>query len=256
MKILPPGNILQNLYLKERIRKNKWKTFLEIGSGNGYLSNVLLKNGLSGIGCDLNDGACLNNEIFNEPYINKGLYSIFNQDFLTLNNDNKFDLVISSMVIEHFPEDALFDLINKCKSILNKNGRIVFFVPSSNKYWGIEDEIAGHIKRYEFEDFKDFKPKFNLSVEHIAGLTYPMSNFLFKLSNYLVRRKESKVLTMDQKEKTIYTGNRDVPYKTNFPMVFGFFLNEFVMFPIHVLQKWFVNNPNALVIYCELSINE
>jgi len=37
MKLLPPGNILQNLYIKERIRKDKPKNFLEVGSGNGYI---------------------------------------------------------------------------------------------------------------------------------------------------------------------------------------------------------------------------
>jgi hypothetical protein len=45
---LPPGNILQQLYLKERVNfyKNKYqyRKFLEIGSGNGHISYVLLNN--------------------------------------------------------------------------------------------------------------------------------------------------------------------------------------------------------------------
>ena len=45
MKALPPGNILQNIYLKKRLKGLKSKRFLEVGSGNGLLSNVILKSG-------------------------------------------------------------------------------------------------------------------------------------------------------------------------------------------------------------------
>ncbi len=69
MRVLPPGSILQNLYLKERIRKSNWKNFIEIGSGNGFLSNILLQNGLFGKGFDLNSSACENNRLLKDIYI-------------------------------------------------------------------------------------------------------------------------------------------------------------------------------------------
>ena len=253
MKVLPPGSILQNMYLKERLQKNNWHSFLEIGAGNGYLSNILLQSGMSGVGCDLNESACANNKILNEKYLKEAKYSVFNEDFLLLNQGKKYDLIISSMVIEHLPDNILVDFINKSKTQLTENGSFVCFVPASMKNWGIEDDIAGHIKRYEFADFKAFDTKFQLSVAHIAGLTYPLSNLLLKLSNYLIKKNESKVLNLSQKEKTIYTGNRDVAYKTTFPAFLGVFLNEIVMFPLHLIQKIFVKNPNSLVIYCELN---
>ena len=254
MKPLPPGNILQNIYIKNRFKNKNYKTFLEIGSGNGYLSHLLLSLGLSGVGFDLNLSACQNNNKMNSDFIKNQSYEVFNQNFLEIDLKNKFDVIISSMVIEHLTDEELKCLLNKAKKSLNPNGVIVFLVPSSMKYWGIEDEIAGHIKRYEFEDFNDFESQYQLKINHIAGLTYPLSNWLFKLSNLIVKKNESSKLSMNQKEKTVYTGNRDVAYKTTFPSVFKLVLNKYVMMPFHLLQLMNRKNKNSLVIYCELKL--
>src|SRR4051794_28461526 len=101
MEILAPGNILQNLYFEERIKKLKPKTFCEIGSGNGHLSKILLDMGLSGKGYDLNDSACENNAALNKKYIDGGQYAVFNKDVFTENTTAKYDFIFSCMVIEH-----------------------------------------------------------------------------------------------------------------------------------------------------------
>jgi len=74
---------------------------------------------------------------------------VINDDFIELEFEEIYDLIISSMVIEYLPENRLELFLNKCKSLLNENGIITFLVPSSTKHWSIEDDIAGHIKRYE-----------------------------------------------------------------------------------------------------------
>jgi len=251
MRALPPGNILQNLYLKKRLKNYKDKRFLEVGSGNGLLSNVILESGLKGIGCDLNSGACENNKVLNANYIENNSYQVLNQDFMNFDESKKFDIIVSAFVIEHLEDFELAPFIGKMKRLLSENGKIILFVPSSMKYWGIEDVMAGHIKRYEFEDFNDF---FELNNTHITGLTYPVSNILFSLSNFLVKKNESSKLDLSQKERTVYTGNRNVPFKTNFPAVFKLILNEFVLYPFHLLQLIFGKNKNSMVIYCELTL--
>jgi SAM-dependent methyltransferase len=249
MKALPPGNILQNIYLRKRLKGLESKRFLEVGSGNGLLSNVILKSGLKGIGCDLNFKACENNKILNSDYINNGFYEVINIDFMELKESERFDVIVSAFVIEHIEFVELEAFIGKMKRLLSDNGKLILFVPSSMKYWGIEDEMAGHIKRYEFEDFENF---FGLKKEHILGLTYPISNLLFGMSNFLVKRNESAKLKLSQKERTVYTGNRNVPFKTTFPSVFKLLLNEVVLYPFHILQVLFGKNKNSMVIYCEL----
>lgn len=255
MNILPPGNILQYLYLKKRLKLFKDKLFLEIGSGNGYLSHELLSIGLNGIGCDLNENACINNENLNRLFIQRNGYKVIQGDFIMQSFNQKFDLIISSMVIEHLDEAQLTEFIEKIKLNLNQNGLIIFLVPSSMKYWGIEDEIAGHFKRYEFDDFKVLSDKHNLKINHLVGLTYPISNWLYQLSNKLIRKSESSKLGLSQREKTIYTGNREVPYKTSFPSIFKIILNEYCLYPFHLLQMLFSKSDKSLVIYCELKNN-
>lgn len=156
------------------------------------------------------------------------------------------------MVIEHLDQEELNVYFEKCKSILNEDGMIVIMVPSSMRYWGIEDGIAGHFLRYERKDILDFESKFGLSVQHLAGLTYPLSNFFIGLSNFLVKRMEGSKRRLLLKERTIQSGNRDVFLKTNFPKVFGLILNKVFLRPFHWIQKLNLDNEGALVIYCEL----
>jgi SAM-dependent methyltransferase len=254
MNILAPGNILQNIYLKEKIKRNNWKSFIEIGSGNGIVSNILLNQGLRGIGCDLNKGACENNILLNNNFIENGEYIVLNTDFTKIEIKEKYDLIISCMVIEHLEEQELNNLIFIAKTMLKQGGSILFFVPSSMKYWGIEDEIAGHIKRYEFKDFEILGKKNQLTIKELHGLTYPLSNWLYSLSNWIVKKSEREKLKLTLKERTIYTGNRNVLFKTKFPLFFKVILNECVMMPFHLLQKKNYNNPNSLVICCEFKI--
>jgi SAM-dependent methyltransferase len=256
---LPPGNILQYIYLKERLEVLKsqgLKSFIEIGSGNGNVSKIFLDKGFTGTGFDLNESACENNKVRNIDCIKKGDYNVFNEDFILKELDSKVDIIISCMVIEHMPAEVLNDYFLKCKEVLNENGIIITLVPSSMDYWGIEDEIAGHIKRYEFEDIKQLSKKYDLSINNLAGLTYPISNIVFGISNKLIKSNESGKLKLSQKEKTIYTGNRNVKYKTTFPKVFNIILNPFILYPFHILQKIFKKNKNNMVIYGELKKNK
>lgn len=251
---LPPGNILQYLYLKERLNilaKNGAKQFIEIGSGNGNVSNIFLKKGFEGVGFDLNSGACLNNSEKNAFFVNNDKYEVINDDFITKQDLPKADVIISCMVIEHMPDDILDAYFKKCQATLKDGGVLITFVPSSMKYWGVEDDIAGHIKRYEFKDFSDLKEKYKFEINNISGLTYPISNWLFRISNRLIKKGESDKLELSQKDKTIYTGNRDVKFKTTFPKIFNLILNPIVIYPFHILQKIFKNNKNNMVIYCE-----
>lgn len=253
MKVLPPGNVLQNMYLRRLLRRRHWTSFLEVGSGNGYVSRILLEAGLSGVGCDLNTSACSNNARLNDRYIDVNKYEVRPDDFFKTNTDKKFDLVISCMVLEHLADSDVDKFIDRAKHLLNKGGSLVLLVPSSMKYWGIEDEIAGHMKRYEFKDFELLADSHRLVIREMVGLTYPMSNMLIRLSNHLVSKSESKLLSQSQRDKTIYTGNRNVPYKTTFPRWMGVFLNEVVLWPFHILQVVNAKNPKSLVIAAELS---
>jgi len=253
---MAPGTILQHQYLKHRLRQKKYKTFCEIGSGNGFLSAVLLKMGLQGTGYDLNQSACLNNEKLNKEYIANRSYKVVNGDFFNEEKDqkNKYDLIISCMVIEHLPQEAVDRYFDSCKKHIASNGCIVVFVPAAMKFWGIEDEIAGHFKRYEYTDFKQMAIRYGLLIKDLSGLTFPLSNMLLPFTNYLVKKHEGYKKDLSMQEQTILSGNRDIKFKTTFPWYTKLILNEVVLYPFYLLQRIFKNSNNAMVLYCELSL--
>ena len=50
---LPPGTILQLMYLNERLKKLPAGRFVEMGPGSGEITNLLLKLGWNGVVYDL-----------------------------------------------------------------------------------------------------------------------------------------------------------------------------------------------------------
>jgi SAM-dependent methyltransferase len=261
---IAPGSILQRMHITNQIKKlqkklnKKQLRFCEIGTGKGANSNLLLNLGLEGVGFELNSGACSHNKANNGEFINKGLYSIRNENFFDLDasQEEPFDIVFSCMVIEHLPEELVEQYFNKCTEVLAPNGRAITLVPASMKHWGVEDDIAGHFKRYSFDCFEQISQKYNLTLEQNVGLTYPLSNCILPLSNYLVNKSENNKKDLTMQERTELSGNRDVKFKTIYPWYLKILLNEITMLPFFWLQNIFKKNTNSLVIYSELSIKK
>ena len=152
------------------------------------------------------------------------------------------------------PNDDLKKFLNKSCSLLKNQGRIIILVPACMKYWGIEDETAGHYRRFEFQDFVNISKDYNLKIIDLVGLTYPLSNVFIKLSNYLIKKSESWKKDLSKDEQTALSssgGAKRVMYKTNFPYWFKYIINDVTMYPFYMLQRIFKNNKNSLVIYCE-----
>lgn len=254
IKGLAPGTILQFIFVRNRLKKlfPAGSKFIEVGSGNGHLSNLLLRNGYSGFGVDLNASACENNRELNQAYIAEKRYDVHNGDF-NEQADRNFDFLISSMVIEHIPDEPLRQFISHARRVVKPNGKLVFLVPSNMEAWGIEDDIAGHVKRYTFKDIDRLAADNGLKVDFKCGLNYPVSNWLLKLSNRLVNKHEAHLQSKSELEKTVYTGNRNVKYKTVFPAYLNVILNEISMLPLHALQMMNQRNERSLVMYFELS---
>lgn len=249
--VFPPGTILQRMYLKERLRDITPGKFVEVGVGHGWLSKLLCQYGWHGIGFDLNEDTLEVAAKTTRTHIQQKQYRLINDNWLHTNFDEKVDLVISSMVIEHLNESDECKYFDKCRSILNDGGKAILFVPASILHWGIEDIIAGHYRRYSHESLHMLMKKLDWRLLKIAGLTYPVSNILYPLSEWIIKKSESKKLMLSVQKRTEISGNRYVMFKTTFPVLLQVLLNEVVMYPFHLLQKMNVSNPKCLVIYLE-----
>jgi SAM-dependent methyltransferase len=249
----PPGTLLQHLYVKERLAGVAPGSFVEVGVGSGHLSNLLLRNGWSGTGYDLSAGALARAARLNAPFIERGRFAVRRGDWLAEAESAPADLVVSSMVIEHLDEDGVARYFEQARSTLRSSGRGVVLVPGSPRHWGIEDEIAGHYRRYTADSLSATVRRHDLRVLHLAGLTYPLSNMLLRLSNALVSRAERQKRLLSLQQRTERSGERDVAWKTEFPPWAGALLNETTLRPFHWLQRRCSGYPGALVLYCEFS---
>lgn len=121
---LAPRNILQNMVIKKRVtylKDNGYNRFIEIGSGNGNISKILLDTGFSGIGYDLSEQVCEVNKGLNNEYIKTGMHKVENTDFFHT-TENNVDIIISSHVIEHLSDNMLENFFIKCNNILKEGG--------------------------------------------------------------------------------------------------------------------------------------
>jgi len=252
-RVLPPGTILQLMYLRERLENIKPGRFLEIGPGSGEISGLLLELGWSGVSYDLESRTVDRLIDRFRDQISEGRFDARNEDFLKADASSfgRTDLIISCMVMEHFSDELENKFVQRSAELLTDDGFMVGFVPASPAHWGIEDDIAGHCRRYTRDGLRELVENEGLKIQHCAGLTYPISNILLLVSNFLVRRAEKFKLTMSKLEKTKASGIRDVRFKTTFPTILSLLLNEYVLLPLHWLQKAFSNSRNSLVLYFE-----
>jgi hypothetical protein len=252
MAVLPPGTLLQLMYLRERLRGLQPGHFVEIGPGSGEITGLLLDHGWSGISYELEAKtvqtlrARFANEIAAKRFIPVNESYLLSPPLL-----KKVDMVISCMVMEHLEDDTQYDFMGKSANCLKIGGVMIGFVPASPEHWGIEDDIAGHFRRYSRESLRSLLQRSRWKVVHVAGLTYPVSNLLLPISNFLVRRNEVSKLKLSIFERTKQSGRRNVRFKTHFPSVLKLILNEWTMLPLYWIQKLFSNSDKALVIYFE-----
>lgn len=115
-----------NLYIKNRLLSQKG-TLLDVGCGKGEFLMSLPKS-IKGFGIDL------------QPQKITGAKFI-KDDFLKHEFKTKFDVITFCHSLEHFSNAK--KVINKAIKILNRNGKILIFIPNTNslafrygqKYW-------------------------------------------------------------------------------------------------------------------------
>jgi SAM-dependent methyltransferase len=225
--------------------------FVEVGVGQGVLTRLLLELGWSGVAWDLDEEVVRGAARRHASDLRAGRLELHAGDWLAGGDNRPVDLVLSSMVLEHLTEADVERYFALAASVLRPGGLAVALVPASPRHWGIEDDIAGHLRRYTRDSLRDTIEQAGWEVVHLVGLTYPVSNLLLWLSNRQVTRWEADKTSLDVAVRTAASGRRTVPWKTTFPWAARFVLNEAVLFPFHLGQQVMSGAADALVLYCE-----
>jgi SAM-dependent methyltransferase len=155
--------------------------FLEIGVGTGHFYQDLLDRGFSGLCLDLN--AELIRE--HQSRLSDGTNQIqfVCQDFFLINN--RFDLILSFEVLEHYQQDCA--CLEKWKSLLSNDGTLIFSVPAHMRQWTQNDTLAGHARRYERADLLQKLSKSGFEVQVLWCYGFPLLNCSYPLSQWLSR---------------------------------------------------------------------
>lgn len=84
-----------------------------------------------------------------------------------------FDLAICSEVLEHVadPEGSL-----RCiRTLLKPGGTLLVTVPGGMRYWSSQDEVAGHLRRFEYDDFRRLLERTGFDVRRYFGWGGPFA---------------------------------------------------------------------------------
>lgn len=244
----PPGTFCMNsAFLRMITPLSEIRTFIEIGPGEGKLSKLLCAKGLIGTGIDFSEKAVQTLSMCMREEISSGLYRIIQADFVEKEFELQADLVFSMMVLEHVESDIQFLL--KMKHMVKPGGKVVIGAPARMDSWGVEDEVSGHLRRYEKKDLQVLFERIGLKEVRVWSVGVPIANFLFGLSNLTISRSHSTVRKhLTNEEQTKLSGLRDVPYKNLFPRWTSLILNRYAMAPFLFAQRFFFNTDLGLAL--------
>lgn len=108
-------------------------TILEIGAGTGWQAKALEMKGHSVVAVDLPSSTYSSNRVID----------IIEYDGKTLPfNDNSFDIIFSSNVLEHV--HSLNDLLKENQRVIKPNGHLIHVLPSSS--WRVWTNITNILK--------------------------------------------------------------------------------------------------------------
>lgn len=248
VRIDPPGTWCMKAALRDVVKKLNVKTFFEVGVGRGELAFELCQLGLTGTGCDISERAIAETKLRNEKFIVNGALKVEQKNFFEQKGDgNLYDLTLSAMVVEHVTDDNLFTKQMAAKTA--PGGFVMIMAPGRKKKWGIEDELVGHIRRYDVDDLKNLLKKAGLKNIKVISVAVPVANLLLAFSNLIYKIKmKGKLSSLTKQQQTEASGSLEIPFKTVFPSWVRVILNKYTMAPILFLQKLFYNTSCGLVL--------
>lgn len=236
IRLDPPGTFCQTAAVWDLLDRDA-KTFADVGCGGGSTSRELCRRGLHGLGIDLSGEAV---EVAREalaPYIAEGRYRVVHGDAREVASP-RVDAAVSMMVAEHVPDDTAF--VRTVASLVKPGGQVIIGVPGRRDRWGYEDEVVGHLRRYERDDLERLLRAAGLEDVRVWSVAVPVANLLFHVGNRMVRRgTDAEVAAQSAQRQTESSGIREIPWKTVFPRWCGLLLNRYTLYPLFVLQRLF-----------------
>ena len=189
-----------NFFKKSGLKKGK---LMEVACFDGFLLNILDKDGWDIYGCDPASQT--------EIAINKFGKNKIKKEFLTKNTfvKNKFDVIIFRNLLEHIYD--INEFIKLISSMLNENGSVFIDLPNVNtteKYGGYGLFFHQHISYFSLDTMKIFLDKNNF---HIVNYFEGSPNLFIEAK----KNKDSRKITNFSKfdPSKLINKNKEISFK-------------------------------------------
>ena len=95
-----------------------------------------------------------------------------NLDFF---DDNSFDLVFASNLLEHLPNDALFNTLTEVRRILKAGGSIMCLQPNFRLCYRTYFDDYTHVQIFTDRSLSEFLNSFDFNVTHVLSRFLPVN---------------------------------------------------------------------------------
>ena len=156
-----------NAWMADTIRPHCRERVLEIGSGVGNLTRMLIPRRIY-VASDINPEylrtlASLRSE---RPYLSTSYCDV--TDLSTFpDNGEGFDTVVCLNVLEHVADDE--GALSNIGDVLSPDGRAIILVPQGMWNFGSLDQVLGHQRRYSRGDLEKLAEKCGLKIVEMVG---------------------------------------------------------------------------------------
>lgn len=135
-----------NLWTYRKIKPFLGENVLELGSGLGTISNLMVSKDRNIILTDRNDEYInyLNKRFIYNPWV-----KVIKTDICEINTvfgSAKVDTIVGVNILEHIEDD--FGLLKKLQFILTNGGKLLLIVPAHESLFGSLDKELSHFRRY------------------------------------------------------------------------------------------------------------
>lgn len=222
-----PSYLVKRKVILDFLKTIKDKDFLEVGSGAGDLLHSLEKRGYSGIGIDISsEGIALA-----KKGLSSGKITAEVKDLEEVSG--VYSIVIASEVLEHHADDISF--LNKLKNRLKIGGYLLITVPAHMNKWGANDDLCGHIRRYERDELKNKLIQSGLEPLFVYSYGVPVYNIMKPFYDRAVKKEVKN--DEHPGERTEKSGGMWV--MTGMKALFNLLFNDVTMTPFYFIQKLF-----------------
>ena len=170
-----PAHIMRRAAILDAFERYPSGTLLEMGCGAGRMLSDWGRLGHIGLAVDLDPTA---------RELAASCAEEFGVKFKVADRleGGPFDYLVATEVLEHV-EDPLATL-KEWVDHLKTGGVALLTVPAFSHLWGKSDEWAGHVRRFEPEEFRQLVEGAGLHVQSIRLYGYPLGNLLRLIGNF------------------------------------------------------------------------